>query len=69
MDKEIMRLVETLKRRRVFVSLLMTRTQVQLTWWDGKDMRTGDTDSVKLWLRGQDDDETAQERGEDMDER
>lgn len=53
MNKELMKLVEELKARRVFVSLLMTRTQVQITWWNGAEMQTGDADSVKLWLRGQ----------------
>ena len=53
MDKNLMKLVEELKARRVFVSLLMTRTQVQITWWNGAEMQTGDADSVKLWLRGQ----------------
>ncbi len=51
MDKDLMRLVEELKRRRVFVSLIMTRTKVQITWWDAGKMRTGDTDSVRLWLK------------------
>lgn len=53
MDKELMKLVAELKRRRVFVSLIMTNVQVQITWWAGHEMMTGDTDSVKLWLRGQ----------------
>ena len=53
MDKSLMRLVNELKRRRVFVSLIVTMTRVQITWWAGRDMQTGDLDSVKLWLRAQ----------------
>lgn len=52
MDKDLMRLVNELKRRRVFVSLIVTMTKVQITWWDGHEMRTGDADSVRLWLKG-----------------
>ena len=54
MDKEVLRLVDLLKRRRVFVSLIVTMTKLQFSWWDGEEVRTGDMDSVKLWLRGQD---------------
>lgn len=53
MDKSLVRLVEELKRRRVFVSLIVTMTKVQITWWDAHSMRTGDADSVRLWLRAQ----------------
>ena len=53
MDKSLMMLVNELKRRRVFVSLVMTNVRVQITWWAGHDMQTGDLDSAKLWLRAQ----------------
>lgn len=68
MDRNTYKLVAELKRRRVFVSLLVTRTGEQYTWWVGvgnemrrakndpdfrPGMRTGDADSVRLWLRGQ----------------
>lgn len=54
MDKEVLKMVDALKRRRVFVSLIVTMTKLQFSWWDGSEVRTGDMDSVKLWLRGED---------------
>ena len=57
MDRELMRLVNELKRRRVFVSLIITTARTQISWWDDHDLRTGDADSVKLWLRGQEENE------------
>ena len=53
MDKELLRLVDALKRRKAFVSFVMTRTRIDFSWWDGSEVRTGDADSVKLWLRAQ----------------
>lgn len=57
MDKNLMKLVNELKRRRVFVSLIVTMTRVQVTWWDGRGMRTGDADSVRLWLKSEEENE------------
>ena len=54
MSKETMKLVDLLKRRRVFVSLIVTMTRLEFSWWNGEKVVTGDKDSVKLWLRGQD---------------
>lgn len=57
MDKNLMKLVNELKRRRVFVSLIVTMTRVQITWWSGHDMQTGDADSVRLWLKSEEENE------------
>lgn len=50
MSKEIIRLVEELKRRRLFVSLIVTNVRVQISWWDGEEVRTGDESTVKRFL-------------------
>ena len=54
-DKRMMRLmgvVEELKRRRIFVSLVMTNSKEQLSWWDAgqREVRTGDMDSARHYL-------------------
>ena len=54
-DKEtlrMIRIVEGLKRRKIFVSMVMTRTGTQLSWWDAgqHEVRTGDMDSARHYL-------------------
>lgn len=36
MNKRLIELVEDLKRRRIFVSLIVTNTRVQVTYWDAR---------------------------------
>ena len=50
MNKELIRLIEELKRRRLFVSLIVTNVRVQISWWDGDEVRMGDESSVKRFL-------------------
>lgn len=50
MNREIIKLVEELKRRRLFVSLIVTNVRVQISWWDGDAERTGDESTVKRFL-------------------
>ena len=50
---EMMAAVEEMKRRKIFVSLIMTRTGTQLSWWDAgkREVVTGDVASARLHLR------------------
>lgn len=50
MNRELIKLVEELKRRRLFVSLIVTNVRVQISWWDGDEVRTGDESSAKRFL-------------------
>ena len=48
----LMALVAELKRRQIFVSLLMTNSRVQISWWDAglHEVRTGDEHSARMHL-------------------
>ena len=54
-DKQTMALmgvVEELKRRKIFVSMVMTRTNTQISWWDrgaGR-VREGSMDEAALFI-------------------
>ena len=48
--------VQEMKRRRIFVSLLMTNSRVQISWWDAglREVRTGDEHSARMHLNALD---------------
>lgn len=52
MNKRLIELVEDLKRRRIFVSLIVTNTQVQVTYWDRSlhEMVTSDPAGARMYL-------------------
>ena len=56
MNKRLMELVEGLKRRRIFVSLIVTNTQVQVTYWDRSlhEMVTSDPAGARMHLNALD---------------
>ena len=49
---QLMRLVEDMKRRRIFVSLVMTPGRTQVSYWDAglREVRTGDEHSARMHL-------------------
>lgn len=53
---DLMALVAELKRRQIFVSLLMTNSKVKLSWWDAglHEVRTGDEHSARMHLNALD---------------
>ena len=56
MNKRLIELVEDLKRRRIFVSLIVTNTHVQVTYWDRSlhEMVTSDPAGARMHLNALD---------------
>ena len=56
MNKRLIELVENLKRRRIFVSLIVTNTRVQVTYWDRSlhEMVTSDPAGARMHLNALD---------------
>ena len=56
MNKRLIELVEDLKRRRIFVSLIVTNTRVQVTYWDARLHETviGDPAGARMHLNALD---------------
>lgn len=52
--REMMRLVDELRRRRIFVSLVMTRNDVKVSFWDEyrHEVRTTDMMGAAIHLKG-----------------
>lgn len=62
-DKQMMQLmavVQEMKRRRIFVSLVMTTTKTEISWWDSgaHTVRTGDIYSARHYLNLLDENDT-----------
>lgn len=53
MDRQAARIIGEMKRRRIFVSFIMTMTGERISWWDsgrGK-VHEGSMDEAALYLR------------------